>query len=112
MMARKNSADKNGFVFSTDPNFRFEEDAAQGKETLLPAKQRLRVILDSRHRGGKTVTAILGFIGREEDLEILGKKLKTHCGSGGAVKDGEILIQGDQQQKVRLWLGKEGYKVV
>jgi translation initiation factor 1 len=112
MMARKNSPDKHGFVFSTDPDFRFEEDAAQGKETPPPAKQRLRIMLDSRHRGGKTVTAIVGFTGKTEDLEVLGKKLKTHCGSGGAVKDGEILIQGDQQQKVRLWLDREGYKVV
>lgn len=68
-------------------------------------------MLDSRRRGGKTVTAIVGFIGTAADLEALGKKIKTHCGSGGAVKDGEILIQGDQMQKVKAWLGREGYKV-
>ena len=68
-------------------------------------------MLDTRHRGGKTVTAIVGFIGTTEDLEVLGKKIKTHCGSGGAVKDGEILIQGDQMQKVKVWLEKEGFKV-
>jgi translation initiation factor 1 len=111
-LAKKNTADKNGFVFSTDPNFSFDNESSAARETLPPAKQRLRIILDTRHRAGKTVTAIVGFIGRAEDLETLGKKIKSHCGSGGAVKDGEILVQGDQLQKVKNWLVKEGYKVV
>ncbi|MDP4128724.1 MAG: translation initiation factor [Bacteroidota bacterium] len=111
-MSRKNIPDKNGFVFSTNPDFRFDKDSSSGPETLPPGKQRLRMLLDKRHRGGKTVTAIIGFVGTTEDLEILGKKIKAHCGSGGSVKDGEILVQGDQMQKLKLWLGKEGYKVV
>jgi len=111
-VAKKNTADKNGFVFSTDPNFSFENESSGVKETLPPARQRLRIVLDTRHRAGKTVTAIVGFTGRTEDLESLSKKIKTHCGSGGAVKDGEILIQGDQREKVKKWLLGEGYKVV
>lgn len=111
-MPKKNSPDKNGFVFSTDPDFSFQNESGPQRETLPPAKQRLRIMLDTRHRGGKTVTAIVGFAGTTKDLEILGKKIKTHCGSGGAVKDGEILVQGDQMAKVKLWLGKEGYRVV
>jgi len=109
-MAKKNTPDKNGFVFSTDPNFAFQNEGTGNTETLPPAKQRLRIILDSRHRGGKTVTAILGFTGKTEDLESLCKSLKQYCGTGGAVKDGQILIQGDQSQKIRDWLIKKGYR--
>ena len=110
-MAKKNIPDKNGFVFSTDPNFEFQNSGSDSLETPAPAKQRLRIILDTRHRGGKTITAITGFIGKSEDLEILGKKLKQYCGTGGSVKDGQILIQGDQTVKVRVYLQKEGYKI-
>ena len=103
--------DKNGFVFSTDPKFSFQREESGNSDTLPPAKQRLRIVLDTRHRGGKTVTAIMGFIGLSADLEILGKKLKQYCGTGGSVKEGQILVQGDQITKVRTYLQKEGYKV-
>ncbi len=111
MMAKKNMPDKNGFVFSTDPDFAFQGEGHAASETLPPNRQRLRIVLDSRHRGGKTVTAVMGFIGKEEDLDSLGKKLKQYCGTGGAVKDGQILIQGDQTVKVKAFLSKEGYKI-
>jgi translation initiation factor 1 len=111
-LPKKNTADKHGFVFSTDPNFSFENESSAEKETLPPARQRLRIILYTRHRAGKTVTAVVGFTGRNEDLESLGKKIKTHCGSGGSVKDGEILVQGDQRDKVKNWLLREGYGIV
>jgi translation initiation factor 1 len=107
---KKKIPDKNGFVFSTDPDFVFQNPEFVS-ETLPPAKQRLRILLDSRHRGGKTVTAITGFVGKTEDFELLGKKLKQFCGTGGSVKDGQILIQGDQTVKVRTFLQKEGYKI-
>jgi translation initiation factor 1 len=110
-VSKKNTPDKNGFVFSTNPDFNFENENPSGHETLPPGKQRLRIVLDKRNRGGKTVTAIIGFIGTAADLESLGKKIKAHCGSGGAVKDREILIQGDQMVKVKAWLGKEGFRV-
>ena len=109
-MAKKNIPDNNGFVFSTDPDFNFQTGGSSPLETLPPGKQRLRIILDTRHRGGKTVTAITGFIGKSEDLESLGKKIKQYCGTGGSVKDGQVLIQGDQTIKVRAFLIKEGYK--
>src|SRR5450631_3278086 len=110
-MPKKNIPDSNGFVFSTDPNFNFQTGESGSTESLSPGKQRLRIILDTRHRGGKTVTAITGFIGKSEDLESLGKKIKQYCGTGGSVKDGQILIQGDQTVKVRAFLQKEGYKI-
>lgn len=110
-MAKKNIPDKNGFVFSTDPDFHFQSEASHTFETLPPAKQRLRIVLDTCHRGGKTVTAIIGFVGKSDDLESLGKKIKQYCGTGGSVKDHQILIQGDQLSKVKTYLMKEGYKV-
>ena len=110
-MSKKNKPDSRGFVFSTDPNFKFEEEH-HSDETLLPAKQKLKVRLDTRHRAGKAVTLVEGFMCKEEDLEDLGKKLKSFCGTGGSAKDGEIIIQGDQREKVMQWFGKNGYKNV
>src|SRR6187399_1537732 len=104
-MPKKSKPDQRGFVYSTDPNFSFQQDEHSDK-TLEPAQQKLKIRLDTKHRGGKAVTLIEGFIGKEEDLEDLGKKLKNYCGTGGAVKDGEIIIQGDQREKVLQWFGK------
>lgn len=109
-MSKKNKSDKNGFVYSTDPNFHFESEEQEAQETLPPQQQKLKVKLETKHRGGKTVTLINGFAGKEEDLEDLGKKLKNFCGTGGSAKDGEIIIQGDQREKVMQWLVKNGYK--
>lgn len=108
-MSKKNKPDTRGFVYSTDPNFSFEEERSNA-ETLLPAQQKLKVRLDTKHRAGKAVTLVNGFIGKEEDLEELGKKLKSFCGTGGSAKEGEIIVQGDQREKVLQWLVKNGYK--
>jgi len=108
-MSKKNKPDTRGFVYSTDPNFSFQEDQ-HSTETLPAAQQKLKVRLDIRHRAGKAVTLIEGFLGKEEDLEDLGKKLKSYCGTGGSAKDGEIIVQGDQREKVMQWLMKNGYK--
>lgn len=108
-MSKKNKPDTRGFVYSTDPNFKFEEEQSSN-ETLLQAEQKLKVRLDTKHRAGKAVTLVEGFIGKEEDLEELGKKLKSFCGTGGSAKDGEIIVQGDQREKVMQWLLKNGYK--
>jgi translation initiation factor 1 len=109
-MSKKNKPDTKGFVYSTDPNFSFEEEQSI-KETLLPAQQKLKVRLDTKHRAGKAVTLVEGFVGKEEDLEELGKKLKSFCGTGGSAKDGEIIVQGNQREKVLQWLIKNGYKL-
>jgi translation initiation factor 1 len=108
-MSNKKKTDLRGFVYSTDPNFHFEE-AKNIEDTLLPAQQKLKVRLETKHRGGKAVTLIEGFIGKQDDLEDLGKKLKSFCGTGGSAKDREIIIQGDQREKVLQWLLKSGYK--
>ena len=110
-MSKKNRPDTRGFVYSTDPNFSFAEEQSNA-ETLPAAQQKLRIKLDTKHRAGKAVTLIEGFVGKEEDLQDLGKKLKSFCGTGGSAKDGEIIVQGDQREKVMQWLMKNGYKQI
>lgn len=107
-MSKKNNPDTRGFVYSTNPNFSFEA-ADETQETLVPAQQKLRIRLETKHRAGKAVTLITGFIGTESDLEVLGKQLKNFCGTGGSAKDAEIIIQGDQRTKILPWLIKNGY---
>jgi translation initiation factor 1 len=108
-MAKKKPSDKNGFVYSTDPDFRFVPEEGPDVETIQPGQQQLRVQLDTKQRGGKAVTLVTRFEGKTEDIDTLGKQLKNYCGTGGAVKDGEIIIQGDQRDKVLAWLLKNGY---
>lgn len=110
-MSKKHKSDSKGFVYSTDPGFRFEEEQ-ENIETLPPAQQKLKVRLDTKRRAGKAVTLIEGFIGTAEDLESMGKQLKNFCGTGGSAKDGEVIIQGDQREKVMQLLLKNGYKQV
>jgi translation initiation factor 1 len=106
---RKKNDQTGKVVYSTDPDFKFEEDENQQQATLSPGQQTLRLRLDSKHRAGKAVTLVEGFIGSAVDLEELGKKLKTHCGTGGAVKGGIVIVQGDQREKLKQWLIKHGY---
>ena len=108
-MSKKKLSDTRGFVFSTDPNFKFEEEQNEALFTLPPQQQKLRVWLDSKKRAGKVVTLLTGFVGTEDDLQDLGKKLKNYCGTGGSAKDNEIIVQGDQREKVLQWLLKNGY---
>jgi translation initiation factor 1 len=109
-MSKKNKPDNKGFVFSTDPNFSFDHPG-ENVDTLPAAQQKLKISLDTKHRAGKAVTVIENFVGQQEDLEDLGKKLKSFCGTGGSAKDGEIIVQGDQRDKVLQWLLKNGYKL-
>ncbi len=98
-----------GLVYSTNPDFKIESETQNEQETLLPAAQKIKVRIDKKHRGGKVVTLIENFIGTTTDKEELGKKLKSACGTGGSVKEGEILVQGDNTIKVLQWLIKNGY---
>ena len=107
-MSKKNKPDTRGFVYSTDPNFSFQQDNSSS-DTLPPGQQKLKVRLDKKHRASKAVTLVEGFNGNDEDLQELGKKLKSFCGTGGSAKDGEIIVQGDQREKVMQWLIKNGY---
>ena len=105
----KHSNDKSKVVYSTNPDFKPEADDSNEQETLPAWQQTLYVALE-RLKGGKMATVISNFIGAEADLETLGKQLKTKCGVGGTVKDGLIMIQGEQRDKVLAHLNAAGYK--
>ncbi|MDR3717042.1 MAG: translation initiation factor [Puia sp.] len=98
-----------GIVYSTDPGFRPEEEPDETPDALSPTQQKLRLRLDTRQRAGKAVTLVEGFRGSDADLEDLGKKCKTFCGTGGSVKDGIAIVQGDQREKLLQWFKKSGY---
>ncbi|MGZ3920435.1 MAG: translation initiation factor [Bacteroidia bacterium] len=103
--------DKNriNIVYSTNPNFKFEEENSEEEVTPDKQQQQLKIYLD-RLGGGKMVSRVTGFIGKTGDIEALGKLLKQKCGVGGSVKEREILIQGDHREKIITLLAKEGYK--
>ena len=109
-MSKKNKKRRTGIVFSTDPDFEYQyEESSAGDDTLEPEQQKLRVLIDRKQRKGKEVTLVTGFIGSEDDLKDLGKYLKTKCGVGGSVKNGEIIIQGNQRDKIVQLLNDKGY---
>ena len=108
-MSKKNK-NIQGVVYSTNPDFEYQHQKEEELDTLSNEKQDLRVMLDKKQRAGKAVTLITGYIGKESDLQALGKTLKTKCGVGGTVKDGEIMIQGDFRDKILQILLQAGFK--
>ena len=100
-----------GVVYSTNQDFDYENEGKSGQDTLHANQQNLYVMLDKKNRKGKAVTLVSGFVGSEDNLKDLGKILKSKCGVGGSVKDGEILLQGDHRKQVVEILGNDGYKV-
>jgi translation initiation factor 1 len=105
MMKKKNAL--SALVYSTDPDFKIGEPSPIS--TLPQDQQKLKVYLDKKHRAGKIVTLVAGFIGTVNDLEAIARELKNLCGTGGSVKDGLIVIQGDNKEKVFSWLTKNGF---
>ena len=98
-----------GVVFSTASDYEYQTNDAEEVETLKESAQKLRVRIEKNGRGGKTVTIVGGFVGDETALKNLGKTLKSKCGVGGSVKDGEILVQGDFKQRIVELLRTMGY---
>ncbi|MDY5857605.1 MAG: translation initiation factor [Porphyromonas sp.] len=101
--------DRLGVLYSTNPDYQYITDEAEEATTLPPQQQRLRISLSKKQRAGKEVTLVEGFVGTQDDLQALGKLLKTKCGVGGSAKDGEILVQGDHRARVRQLLLELGY---
>lgn len=112
-MSRKkhNKKNRSGLVYSTNPDYQHPGSEDEESATLPPQQQDLRVSLDKRHRKGKEVTLITGFVGGEEDLKDLGKEIKNKMGVGGSAKNGELLIQGDLRDEIVTLLKDKGYKV-
>ena len=108
-MSKKHTSRPDGLAYSTNRDFFNDFPEDESRDTLPKEKQKLRVGLDKKQRAGKIVTLVDGFIGTVEDIEALGKQLKTKCGAGGSVKDGFIIIQGDYRDKIIAWLKDWGY---
>ena len=108
-MAKNKLKSFGGLVYSTDPSVNLSREPETEPDTLLPGQQKLLVQLDTRNRGGKAVTIVNNFVGTQVDREELGKKLKAFCGTGGSVKDGDIIVQGDNREKILTWLLKNGF---
>jgi len=107
MSKQKNNKSGGGLVFSTNPDFHFQNDEPE-QDLLPPEKQVLRIWLE-RIKGNKEATVIKGFIGPDEALDTLAKALKNKCASGGNAKDGIIILQGDHRDKVLQYLQSQGY---
>ena len=108
-MGKQNKRDKYIF-YSTNPDANNPfEDLNIFETDKSKVKQCIRVQMERKGRGGKTVTIVRGFEGSAADLKELARKIKSHCGSGGSAKDGEIIVQGDLKQKVVTFLKKQGY---
>lgn len=109
-MPKKNKKERINVVYSTNQDFDYSYDEDEEVDTLSPNQQNLKVMLDKKQRKGKSVTLVTGFVGADDDLKDLGKLLKSKCGVGGSVKNGEIIIQGDHRNNILNILKDKGYK--
>ncbi|WP_163558982.1 translation initiation factor Sui1 [Halomonas sp. NO4] len=86
--------------------------AEQAEQARLAALDDIvRIRRETSGRKGKGVTTISGVPLAEKELKALAKALKQRCGTGGAVKEGVIEIQGDQREALKAELERRGYRV-
>ena len=109
-MSKRKSKRRVDVVYSTNPDYNYEDGNEEG-ETLVPSEQYLKIHYEKKGRGGKEASIVRGFVGQHSDLNDLAKTLKSKCGVGGSAKDGEIIIQGNQREKMMILLEKMGYNV-
>jgi len=84
-------------------------DKADSRPAGYPNDGTIRIQREVKGRKGKTVTAVFGVPLENEDLQKFAKTLKRRCGAGGSVKDGVIIIQGDQRQTLLDEIRRHGY---
>lgn len=101
---------REGVVYSTNGEYQYQQAPSDEGDTPISSKQQLRITLDRTGRAGKQVTIVSGFMGKSADREALCKLLKNKCGTGGSVKDLQILIQGDKRDQLIQILQQLGYK--
>jgi len=87
------------------------EPPVEPEESWQPSKETIYIYKDRKKRKGKTVSIVEGIKAPDDVLSQLAREMKTSCGAGGSVVDGEIIIQGDFQQKLKDILVKKGFKV-
>ena len=107
----KDWKDRLGVVYSTNQDYEYDTGKIEDPETLPANQQILKVAIDKKHRKGKVVTLVNGFVGTDDDLKDLSKILKTKCGVGGSAKEGTIILQGAWLDKVKTILNDLGYQV-
>ena len=110
------STSKGGLVYSTEtgrmcPECRNALTACTCKAKAAPVGDgNVKVMLQTKGRGGKAVTLVKGLALDAAELATLGKQLRTACGSGGTIKDGVLEVQGDHCELVMAELTKQGFK--
>jgi translation initiation factor 1 len=85
--------------------------ATADAEEPVPAKMVAKLRMERAGRGGKIVTVVDGLPRNQAFLRDLCAELKRACGTGGAVKDGTIELQGELRDRVRELLIRRGHKV-
>lgn len=106
----KKKINRNGIVYSTNPELMNQSDEAEERTYLPVEKQNILLRIDKKQRSGKIVTLISGFDASPGRIEEIVRDIKKFCGTGGTLGGDEILIQGDARERIKQWLSKNGYK--
>lgn len=111
--------DERPLVYSTDGGRVKAKPARPGERRTAAAQPRpglpndgiVRVSRSKQGRGGKTVTLVSGLPGSPAELDAVLKDLKKSCGSGGSREGRDLVIQGDQRNRIVAALEEAGHRV-